>query len=567
MDSNTHDIFLEAMEKESEKTETTGGANPLKTGKVVAINENDVFLDMGKKSEAIAPLAEFKEPPKVGDEVQVILKGSENGIHVASLKGAKRLARLNEIHQALNEDLPIAGVIEEVRYKDEIPKGFYVNLGFDIKAFLPYSHIDTRKIERPEELVGKKFDFAVLEMKRANVTVSRRQYLQKTVKKFYKKFFEAHQVEDVIKGVVDTVENNYLLMTVEGIKVFMHISDFSWKYLNSLNGVVKVGDEMEVQIIQLDSTKDSVKVSKRALLPNPWESVADRFEIGQVVFGSVVRFRRDGAMIELEDGIEAHCHVNEMSWTERVRDPQKILKKKDQVEVKIINIDAENKRIDVSLRDVLENPWDQASETYSVGRKLKGHITSVVDFGVFVKFDDGIEGLLRKEDVDWVEENLDLKDKFKRSEEIQVVVLALDVRRNKLRLGIKQLSDNPFKTFSVNYPKGATVECEIAEILPSGAIVNLENGLRGFIHISQLSKEKIENVGDHFKVGDKVSAAVKYVDGAKKKIELSVKEMLLKEEKKEVNQFIVTTHEQKQLNTTTMGSFLKDQLKDIKVDE
>lgn len=567
MDSNTQDIFLEAMEKETEKSGSEVGTGPLKTGKVVAVNENDVFLDMGRKSEAIAPLSEFKEIPKVGDEVQVILKGSENGIYKASLKGAERMARMNEIRQAVDEDLPVKGIIKEVRYKDEIPKGFYVDLGYNIKAFLPYSHIDTRRVEKPEELIGEEFDFAVLEVRRDNVTVSRRQYLRKTVKKLYKQFFETHQVSDVIKGTVDIIENNYLLMNIEGIKAFMHISDFSWKYLKTLKDVVKRGDEMEVQIIQVDPSKDSVKVSKRALLPNPWETIADRLQIGQILNGTVIRFRRDGVMIEVEDGVEAYCHVDEMSWTERVRDPQKVLKLNDVVEVKIIGIDVENKRIDLSLREVHENPWDSASENYTIGRKLKGKVTSVVDFGVFVKFEDGIEGLLRKEDVDWVEENVNLKEKFKKGQEIQVVVLAVDARRGKLRLGVKQLSENPFEAFSMNYPKGSVVECEIAEILPSGAIVSLENDLRGFIHISQIAKERIENVEEHFKIGDKISAAVKFVDSSKKKIELSVKEMLLGEEKKEVAKFIVSGKDQEKLNTTSMGSLLQDQFKDIKVED
>lgn len=568
MESTLYDeSFTEAMRRETEKAKRSEYTGPLKEGKVVAIHSGFAFLDMGGKSEVVVPLEEFPTPPAIDDVITVMLTGEKNeGMRVASITKAKRLEVIDEINQAYHQNLPIKGTITEVVIKDEVPKGFIVNLGADITAFLPYSHLDTRKVDKLEQLIGQTYDLAIIEKKGNNITVSRRVYLHKTIKKLYERFFAVHQVGDIIKGKVESIDKNYLILESEGIKAFLHISDFSWKYLTDLKDVVKLGDMLEVQIISMDKSKDSVKVSKKLLIPNPWDHVEDRYSIGDLIKAKVVRFRRDGVMVEIEDGIEGFLHVSEMSWTERVTDPKKFIDRGAIVDVKIKNIDLENKRIDVSLRELEENPWENATAVYTPGRKFKGKVTSLFDFGVFVKFDDGIEGLLRREDVDWLEPQVDLKKRFKRGQEIEVIVLSLDASKEKLRLGIKQLFDNPLKSFAINYPRGSIVEGKVKSVQDNGIIVSLENKLEGFIHLSNLDHQNIENIREVFTEEQPIKAVVLYVDIAKNKIELSRKDLIIAEEKQALSKYLVEEGKERSLSTS-IGSLVADQLKDIQVEE
>ncbi len=563
MVSNNHDdIFLQAMQAEEKTSEENYG--PVKKGTVVQLTETDAFLDLGGKSEAVVPLDEFTEKPKIGDVIPVILKEMKDGVHQASYKAAERFSKQDDVYQAYKEELPVKGKIVEIVKKDDQPKGFKVDLGMKINAFLPLSHIDTRKFEKLEEMIGQEYEFSVIEMKRNNVTVSRRQYLRKTVKKVYTSFFETHQVGQRLTGAVDEVEQNYLIMSTEGIKAFLHISDFSWKYLNDLKKVVKRGDELEVEIISLDPAKDSVKVSKKLLMPNPWDTIESQLHLGDTISAKVVRFRRDGAVVEVEDGVEGFLPTDEMSWTQKTRDPKKIVKIGDMVTVKVKNLEADKKRLDVSLKEIQSNPWDNAEANYTHGRKLTGVISSILDFGVFVRFDDGIEGLLRKEDVDWMEAEVDLKQRFKKGDTLDVVVLSLEAGKEKLRLGIKQMSDNPYKSFSLNYPKGSAVEATVKALVDNGAEVDLGNDLTGFIHISNLSKNKIDKAEEAVQVGAKIKALVKFCDVAKQKIELSIKDFEMHEEHKEVKQFIVEDHSNES-HSTSMGALLAEQFKNLKV--
>ncbi len=565
MVSNNHDdIFLAAMQAEEEKSASEENFGPVKRGTVVQITETDIFLDLGSKSEAVVPVEEFDETPKIGDQISVILKDMKDGVHQASFKAALKFAKQDDVFQAYKEELPVKGKIEEVVKKGDSPKGFKVDLGMKSSAFLPLSHIDTRKFENLEDMIGQEYEFSVIEMRRNNVTVSRRQYLRKTVKKVYNVFFEQHKVGDKLSGTVDDVEQNYLIMNTEGIKAFLHISDFSWKYLNDLKKVVQRGDELEVEIINLDPSKDSVKVSKKLLMPNPWDSIGTQISVGDTINAKVVRYRRDGAVVEVEDGIEGFLPTDEMSWTQKTKDPKKIVKIGDMVTVKVKNLDVERKRLDVSLKEIMPNPWDEADQKYTHGRKLTGVISSILDFGVFVRFEDGIDGLLRKEDVDWMETEVDLTERFKKGDSLEVVVLALDKSREKLRLGIKQLSDNPYKSFSMNYPKGAAVEATVKAIVDSGVEVDLGEDMTGFIHISNLSKDKVEKVSDVLKEGDKIKALVKFCDVAKQKIELSIKDFILHEENKDVQKYIVE-EKSEDAASTSMGAILADQFKNLTV--
>jgi small subunit ribosomal protein S1 len=557
-----NDIFLEAMKSGSDAASSGNYRSRVKRGKVVAVNSGDVFLDLGGKSECIVPLSEFSQLPSVGDVTDVILKESREGINIGSRTEAEKIRKLEELNRAQAEGLPVSGTIESPIYKDNVPKGFSVDLGCGIKAFLPLSQIDVRKEEKLENFKGMVTDFAVIEAKRNSFTVSRREFLQKTIKKLYNVFFNKFKVSDVIHGKAVRVEEDFMVLNAEGIRVFMHVSDFSWKYLDDLRKVVRPGDEMDVMIIKLDETKNSVKVGRKSFMPDPWLSVSKKYNQGNIVKGKVVNYRKDGAIIEIDEGVEAFLSNNEMSWTERIRDAKKFLKPGTIVEVRIRNLEPEKRRMDVSLRDIQENPWEQADKNYSYGRKVEGVVSSILDFGVFIKFPDGIEGLMRREDVDWLDAGIDLKKKFKKGEVVQCIVLSLDKENEKLRLGIKQMSDNPYKTFTMNYPKGSVVTAIIKQIQDSGVILELENNLEGFVHISQISKDKVENIHDVLKIGDRVKALVRYTDQNKNKIELSIKEYLLNEERIEVSKYM--TDGKVAQNTATIGSLLKDRLANIK---
>ncbi len=558
-----NDIFLEAMKNDGQAA-ALGGLDfqrRVKKGKVVAVNSGDVFLDLGGKSECVVPLSEFEQLPAIGDETDVILKESKDGVNIGSRTEAEKIKKIEELDRALNSGLPVSGTIEEPVYKDKVPKGFTVELGFGIKAFLPLSQIDVRKEEKLENLRGMVTDFAVIDAKRNNYTVSRREFLQKTIKKLYTVFFEKFNANDIIHGRVERVEEDFIVLMAEGIRVFMHVSDFSWKYLDDMRKVIKLGDEMDVMIIKMDKSKNSVKVGRKQFTPDPWLSVQKKFSQGDTVKGKVVSYRKDGAIVEIEDGIEGFLSNDEMSWTERIRDAKKFLKPGTMVEIKIINLEPERKRLDVSLRDIQENPWENSDQNYSYGRKVEGTVSSILDFGVFIKFDDGIEGLMRREDVDWLDSSVDLKKKFRKGEKIQSIVLSLDKDKEKLRLGYKQLSDNPIKTFTMNYPKGSPVKAAVKAIMDSGVVVTLENNLEGFIHISQISKDKVDNIHDVLKAGEEVYALVRYADPNKNKIELSIRDFLLNEEKVEVSKYIAS--DKPNSNMASIGSLLKKQLTNI----
>lgn len=560
-----NDMFLEAMKQDVGKEKPAGGRSQTRKGKVVAVTDVDVFLDMGSKAECVVPISEFKVKPKVGDMTDVVLKDMKDGVNIGSRIEAEKYLKMDEAKIAFDQGLPINGKIEELVLKDNVPKGYIVSLGYDIKGFLPLSHVDTRKDDDLKKLIGTGMEFAVIDYDRNRITVSRREFLHKTIKKLYVVFFEKHKVGDVLKGKVDRVEEDFIVLTVEGIRAFMHVSDFSWKYLSDMKKVVNLGDEMEVMVTRLEPAENKVRVGRKQLTPDPWEKAGNHFKPGDVVKGKVVGFRRDGAVIEVEDGIEAYLRVEEMSWTEKVRDPKRLLSAGTIVEVKIKNLEPERRRMDVSLRDIQENPWKSADANYPYGKKVEGTVTSVVDFGVFIRFADGIEGLMRREDVDWLDPAVDLKTKFKKGDKVTVMVLELNREKEKIKLGYKQLSDNPVKSFSMNYPKGSAITGKVKEIQENGAVIALEKDLEGYIHISQISKDKVEKVGDVLKVGDEVRGVIRSVDPAKNKIEISIKEYVLNEEKIESAKYMAGSEQN--TGMASMGSLLKDQLANIQLEK
>ncbi|URA11196.1 S1 RNA-binding domain-containing protein [Thermospira aquatica] len=548
------DIFLSAMaEGEKRKPSFAREKQKLQEGTVVAVTAEDVFLSLGGKSECVVPRAEFSEDPRVGDRIAVVVMDMKDGVLRASRKEAEKQDLQQRIRRSLQRNEPVSGVIEDVVRKDGQPKGFIVMLGGVIKAFLPLSHIDLPS--DIEELKGKTFDFLVIEQDRNQVTVSRRELLKRGQARNFSLFFERHHVGDVVKGTVEKVEPSYLFVNVENIIAFMHISDFSWKYIKDLSQVVKVGDTFDVKILEMNQAKKSIKVGRKQLMPDPWEGLEKRYKVGDILKATAVSYKANGVLLEVEDGVEAFLSADEISWTEKIRDPRKAIRLGTTLEVKIVDLDLEKRRMDVSLREIQTNPWDEAETKYPVGRKLEGTVSSVVDFGVFVRFDDGIEGLLRKEDIDWIA-NVDPKTQFKRGDKITVVVLQIDTEKQKLRLGMKQLSDHPYKTFQMNYPKGSAVKARVTNIADQGLEVEVE-GLPAFIHVSQLAKERIENIADHFKVGDEVEAAVRVVDPVKNRIELSIREFLEHKEKQEVSHHMAASDASE---VPTIGSLLGDKL-------
>lgn len=557
-----NDLFLEAMQKGDQKPDAQPSQRrgQAQLGQVVAVGETDVFLDMGSKSECLVPKSEFAELPKVGDQIFVVVKEMRDGVMIASRQEAEKFTKMDEVRKAYAEGLPVQGTIKELVSKDGTPKGYLVTLARDLEGFLPLSHIDTRREEKLDVLIGQTMDFAVLEVQRGRIALSRREFLHKTIRKLYTVFFEKHKEGDRLQGKVERVEEDFLVLSVEGIRAFLHVSDFSWKYLSDLRKIVSLGDEMEVVVTRLEPAKNSVRVGKKQLTSDPWEKVSSSYQAGDVIKGTVVAFRRGGAIIEVEDGVEAFLPVEEMSWTERVHNPKKLLNPGMVVEIKIRSIHPERRRMDVSLRDIQENPWTSAPQKYPYGRKVEGVITSIVDFGVFVKLPDGIEGLMRKEDVDWLDANVDLRQKFKKGDTIQALVLEMSPEREKLRLGYKQLSDNPYKTLSMNYPKGSVVKARVKELVENGVVVNLvaDGTPEAFIHISQLAKEKVEKPSDVLKVGDEVQALVRSIDSQKFKIELSIREFLTNEERMDSAKYMANSRPGQ--TTVTIGSLLGNQL-------
>jgi len=493
-------------------------------GTVVGIVDNHVMVDIGDKAESYVPLSEFltdgeKDEVNVGDSYEVFVeKRKEEGGLLLSREKAIGIKVWEEIAKIQADDGTIDGKIE-----NRVKGGMSVDIG--VPAFLPYSQIDLRPVKDLDALIGQTFPFKILKFnrKRNNVVISRRAILEKEREKMRDTMRTSLEEGMVVKGAVTNITDYGLFIDLGGMDGLCHITDLSWGRVSHPAKLYKVGDEIDVKILKYDQESDRVSLGIKQLKPDPWATVDERYPIGSKTVGKVVSITDYGVFIELEEGVEGLIHISEMTWSRKPRHPSKIVAVGDEIEVMVLNIETESKRISLGMKQLHQNPWDLVSENYPVGSIIEGKIKNITDFGIFIGIEEGIDGLIHVSDLSWTERIKHPTEKYAKGDTIQAVVLKIDRENERFSLGIKQLEPDPWMAALNNYPGGAIVEGSITNVTDFGIFVQLEEGVEGLVHVSEISKEKVATPVGMYNVGDKLKVKVINVSSKDRKIGLSIK--------------------------------------------
>jgi small subunit ribosomal protein S1 len=510
--------------------------NDVVEGTIVQVNPDSVVVDVGYKSEGVIPLKEFADESgainvNVGDVYDVLFGGgeSDSGLIVLSKEKADR----QKIWNSLEE-----GAVVEGRIVSRIKGGLSVDIG--VTAFLPGSQVDLRPVRNLDKVIGESFDFKIIKLnkRRGNIVLSRRVLLEAEREGQRNETLETLAEDQVVDGVVKNLTDYGAFIDLGGIDGLLHITDMSWGRVKHPSDILAVGDKIKVKVLKFDREKERVSLGLKQITPDPWLDVASKYPIETKVTGKVVSLTDYGAFIELEEGVEGLIHVSEMSWTKRVKHPNKVLSIGDEVESIVLALDVDNRRISLGLKQIEPNPWDVIGEKFPIGTIIEGQVKNITDFGIFVGVDEGIDGLVHISDLSWTKRIKHPSDEFNKGDLVKAVVLNIDRENERFSLGLKQLSSDPWESVSSRYPRGSIVRGKVTSITDFGIFVELEEGIEGLIHVSELSKEKVESPKDFAQVGDELEAAVLQIDTVDRKIALSVKNLDVQKEKAEVNEFM-----------------------------
>ena len=483
------------------------------------------MVDIGYKQEGLVSVKEFLNydgslKVEEGQEIEVYLEKLESsmGNLILSKDKAEILKAWDKISEACEQGTPIEGTVVS-----KVKGGLSVDIG--VKAFLPGSQIDLRPTRFLDKYIGKKFEFKVIKFnkKRGNIVLSRRAILQEERGKMRGEILDQIQEGMIVKGVVKNITDYGAFIDLGGIDGLLHITDMSWGRVKHPSNILNIGDEIEVKILKFDQEKERVSLGLKQVQPNPWENAQNNYFVGTKVSGEIVSVKDYGVFVELADGIEGLIHVSEMSWTGKIKNPAKHFNAGETLEAVVLDVDVENKRISLGLKQLQENPWDDIIERYPLNTKVKGTIKSVVDFGVFVDLGEEVDALIHVSDISWTKKNIELNKEFLVGNDIEAMVISVDKENQKFCLGLKQLEEDPWKKIEQRLPVGSVVETEVVRVTDFGAFVELETGIEGLVHISELSDERVENPADVVKRGDVVKTMVISLDKESKKIALSMK--------------------------------------------
>ena len=511
---------------EMEENSSVSKVGDVIKGTVVGIVDDHVLVDIGDKAESYIPLSEFRtegeeQEIKIGDAFEVFVeKRKEEGGLQLSREKAIGIKVWEEIAKIQADDGTIDGKIES-----RVKGGMSVDIG--VPAFLPYSQIDLRPVKDLDALIGQTFPFKILKFnrKRNNVVISRRAILEKEREKMRADMRTSLEEGMVVKGTVTNITDYGLFIDLGGMDGLCHITDLSWGRVSHPAKLYKVGDDIDVKILKYDQESDRVSLGIKQLRPDPWATVTERYPIGSKTVGKVVSITDYGVFVELEEGVEGLIHISEMTWSKKPRHPSKLVTVGDEVEIMVLNIETESKRISLGMKQLHPNPWDLVSENYPVGSIIEGKIKNITDFGIFIGIEEGIDGLIHVSDLSWTERIKHPTEKYAKGDTIQAVVLKIDRENERFSLGIKQLEPDPWQAALNNYPGGAIVEGKITNVTDFGIFVQLEEGVEGLVHVSEISKEKITTPVGMYNVGDSLKVKVINVSSKDRKIGLSVKAM------------------------------------------
>ena len=531
------------------------------TAEVVGIDQNFVTVNAGLKSESLIDVAEFKNAQgeievKVGDFVTVTIESVENGFGETKLsrEKAKRAADWIALEEAMENGDILSGVIN-----GKVKGGLTVMIN-SIRAFLPGSLVDVRPVKDTSHFEGKEIEFKVIKLdkKRNNVVVSRRAVLEATLGEERKALLENLQEGSIIKGIVKNITDYGAFVDLGGIDGLLHITDLAWRRVKHPSEVLEVGQEVEAKVLKFDQDKQRVSLGMKQLGEDPWSGLTRRYPQGTRLFGKVSNLTDYGAFVEIEQGIEGLVHVSEMDWTNKNVHPSKVVQLGDEVEVMILEIDEDRRRISLGMKQCQANPWEEFAANHNKGDKISGAVKSITDFGVFVGLPGGIDGLVHLSDLSWTEAGEEAVRKYKKGEEVEAVVLAIDVDKERISLGIKQLEGDPFGNFISVNDKGSLVKGSVKSVDAKGAVVALSDEVEGYLPASEFAADRVEDLTTKLKEGDEVEAVIVTVDRKNRSIRLSVKAKDAKENREALNS--VNAAATVSAGTTSLGDLLKAKL-------
>jgi len=547
--------FAELFEKSATKIKE----GEVVRGRVLAIDDDHVTIDVGFKSEGLVPTWEFMDDDGTllvapGDDVDVLVEESEDqgGRIVLSKEKADRLLVWDEISRAYKADEPVEGIVIS-----RVKGGLAVDIG--VKAFLPGSQVDLRPVRNLEQVVGQKLKFKIIKFnkRRGNIVLSRRALLETERQKLRAETLETLAPGQIVDGVIKNLTDYGAFIDLGGIDGLLHVTDMSWGRVNHPSELFQVGDEIKVKVLKFDAETERVSLGLKQIQPDPWTDASMRYPLGKRVKGRVVSLAEYGAFIELEPGIEGLIHVSEMSWTKRVKHPSKVVSVGDEVEAVVLDVGEKDRKISLGMKQIEPNPWSVIEQTYPVGTRVKGTVRNITNFGIFVGLEEGVDGLVHVSDISWTEQVKHPSEKFKKGDEIEAVVLKIDKENEKFSLGIKQLQANPWDEILKKYPIGEEVTGEVSSVADFGAFVRLDEGIEGLIYSSELAEERVDDPAEVVKPGQRVTALVTKVDPVEQKISLSIRALHDREQRDALRKLAV---QQSTSQTTTFGDLLQKKL-------
>ncbi|WP_009958826.1 MULTISPECIES: 30S ribosomal protein S1 [Verrucomicrobium] len=506
-------------------------------GRILEIKPQVVLVDIGYKSEGAIPHSEFEdEDIQVGDEIEVLLERLENdeGMVVLSKEKAAHKQNWDKIYRVFLDGGLVKGKVKSV-----VKGGLMVNVG--VEAFLPGSQIDIIPPRDLNEYVGKVYEFKIVKVndERKNIVLSRREVIEAERAEQRQKFLESVKPGDKVEGIVKNITDFGVFVDLNGMDGLLHITDMTWGRLNHPSELVAIGQKLNVQILEVNREKERVSLGLKQMQSNPWESIENRYPVGQRVHGTVTKLVAYGAFVEVEEGVEGLIHVSELSWTKRIARPSDVLTVGQKVDAQVLGINKEERKISLGVRQLDTNPWDNIDERFPIGTKMKGKVRNLTAYGAFVELEEGIDGMIHVSDLSWTRKINHPSEVLKKGQEVEATILEIDKANQRISLGIKQLEGDPWSEIDTRFKVGDLVKGRVAKIASFGAFVELEDDIDGLVHISQLSEDHVNRVKDVLNVGDEVEARVIKVDKVERRIGLSVKAVNYDEEslKKESQAF------------------------------
>jgi small subunit ribosomal protein S1 len=530
------------------------------TGKIISVDKDHVLVDIGYKSEGQIRINEFRDEKgeihaEVGDKVEVMVEwwDDENEVVVLSKEKAEKVKVWDEIKKAYDADEPVTGTIVS-----RVKGGFSVDIG--VNAFLPGSQADLRPVRNLDEMVGQTFKFKILKYnrKRSNIVLSRRVILETEREAKRSATLESIAEGKEVDGIVKNITEYGVFVDLGGVDGLLHITDISWGRVKHPSELFTVGDEIKVKILSLDLERERVSLGMKQLTPDPWTSAAEKYPVGSKVTGKVVSLTDYGAFIELEEGIEGLIHVSEMSWTRKIRHPNKVVSVGEEVEAVVLDIRPDNRRISLGMKQAIPNPWDVISDKYPVGTTIEGKIKNITDFGLFIGIDEGIDGLVHISDISWTKRIKHPSELYKKGDLVQAIVLEIDKENERFSLGVKQLQVDPWETVAERYRVGKEITGTVTNVTDFGVFVELEEGIEGLVHVSEISKEKIKTPVGMYNVGELLTARVMNINSEERRIGLSIKRLDMEDDQELLNEYVNNMGPA----TSTFGEILRENLQD-----